>query len=620
MKAAEKLFPAFVFFLGLVVLALACRDADDPPSGAHLRQFALVPVQQNGRIMPFDTWARTKLMVLSHYQEALLEIRDRNDKIVRNENGAAKVKWVPATEWGLESMVRRVKERAGIQVPEYRSFRVDNEDLVKFIGRERRPESGYLFRGDEIIEEVAEGQVGKFEGEVRRIRRMLAENPDKNAEPTELRDRKVLELAQALGVYIELGSLLNPNMAPPWVKGRGDSVADLPWMNLATMLDKIENGEQPTTQQEKLYKTVLLYARAKDDKSVEDFNQALDAYLKSVEAQSPEIMRNCRLEVFFNTFAPYKQCTILFVGVLVLSALSWVVWPVPMRRAAMGLAGLAMVVYTGALVARILISGYAPVTNLYSSAIFIGWGCALLCLVMEPLLRNGICLATGSATAIASLIIAHNLLDGDSMGKVVAVLNSNFWLSTHVICITLGYTATFVAGFMGIGYVGLGMFTPVLRRDHVLFSKMIYGVVCFAMFLSFVGTVLGGIWADQSWGRFWGWDPKENGALLIVIWNAVILHARWGGMVKSRGVALLAIAGNIVTAWSWFGTNLLGVGLHNYGFMQGAMYCLIGFVVSQLAIIAIGGLTPMSMWVSFRPLPSAPTPPPPSPHARPVLS
>ena len=88
-------------------------------------------------------------------------------------------------------------------------------------------------------------------------------------------------------------------------------------------------------------------------------------------------------------------------------------------------------------------------------------------------------------------------------------------------------------------------------------GQMIYGVVCFATLLSFVGTVLGGIWADQSWGRFWGWDPKENGALLIVIWNALILHARWGGLVKQRGMAVLAVVGNMVTGWSWFGTNQL---------------------------------------------------------------
>ena len=72
-------------------------------------------------------------------------------------------------------------------------------------------------------------------------------------------------------------------------------------------------------------------------------------------------------------------------------------------------------------------------------------------------------------------------------------------------------------------------------------AKMVYGIVCFATLFSFVGTVLGGIWADQSWGRFWGWDPKENGALLIVLWNATILHARWGGLVRERGLMNLAI-------------------------------------------------------------------------------
>jgi cytochrome c nitrite reductase small subunit len=114
---------------------------------------------------------------------------------------------------------------------------------------------------------------------------------------------------------------------------------------------------------------------------------------------------------------------------------------------------------------------------------------------------------------------------------------------------------------------------------------MVYGVVCFALLLSFVGTVLGGIWADQSWGRFWGWDPKENGAALVVLINAIILHARWGGFIRQRGIMVLAVAGNIVTAWSWFGTNMLGVGLHSYGFMDSAVFWLMAFVVTQLLIM-----------------------------------
>ena len=150
-------------------------------------------------------------------------------------------------------------------------------------------------------------------------------------------------------------------------------------------------------------------------------------------------------------------------------------------------------------------------------------------------------------------------------------------------CIEL-YVFVFI--FACLAWLGRGEGVQIL-------GKMIYGVVCFATLLSFTGTVLGGIWADQSWGRFWGWDPKENGALMIVIWNALILHARWAGMIKQRGLALLAIGGNIATAWSWFGVNMLGVGLHSYGFMSGALHWLIAFVVSQLLLIGLGAFLPI---------------------------
>ncbi len=131
----------------------------------------------------------------------------------------------------------------------------------------------------------------------------------------------------------------------------------------------------------------------------------------------------------------------------------------------------------------------------------------------------------------------------------------------------------FWRGFWGCCYIirwcmATPTLTPRVEKDM---SRMIYGTLCFGIIFSFVGTVLGGLWADDSWGRFWGWDPKENGALMIVLWNALVLHARWDGLVKGRGMALLAVVGNIVTAWSWFGVNELGVGLHSYGVSEGRL-------------------------------------------------
>jgi ABC-type transport system involved in cytochrome c biogenesis permease subunit len=180
-----------------------------------------------------------------------------------------------------------------------------------------------------------------------------------------------------------------------------------------------------------------------------------------------------------------------------------------------------------------------------------------------------------------------------------AVLDTQLWLATHVTCVTMGYATTFLAGTLGALYIAGGLFTTALRPDvDRLLGRMLYGILCFAIFFSFFGTVLGGLWADDSWGRFWGWDPKENGALMIVLWNALVLHARWDGMVKNRGLAMLAVFGNIVTSWSWFGVNELGLGLHSYGFTEGVLLALGIYVGSQLLIIA-AGLFPKDQWASF---------------------
>jgi ABC-type transport system involved in cytochrome c biogenesis permease subunit len=303
-------------------------------------------------------------------------------------------------------------------------------------------------------------------------------------------------------------------------------------------------------------------------------------------------------EAYFNHFSPFIQCGALYLLAFILTvvgmAFAVVGWNKPFRRAALALIFVTFLVHSLALLARMYISGRPPVTNLYSSAIFIGWGAVGLCMVLEVISRLGIGNLVGSVIGLLTMIIAYFLAgDGDTLIVMQAVLDTQFWLATHVVSITLGYTTTFVAGLLGIitiiyafsqRFVSLEDAQPVLR----IFHKLTFGVVCFAILFSFVGTVLGGLWADDSWGRFWGWDPKENGAAMIVIWNAVLLHARWDRIVANIGFAILAVLGNIVTAWSWFGVNELGVGLHSYGFTEGVLFWLGVFVASQLLIVGVG--------------------------------
>jgi len=333
-----------------------------------------------------------------------------------------------------------------------------------------------------------------------------------------------------------------------------------------------------------------------------DFNQAVKDYMAQLEPQFGSILVKCGREQFFNRLDPFSNAMYIYVAVGLCGICFWFA-PVKgewLRRTAVLLCLLALVIHTGGLIFRMTLEGRPPVTNLYSAAVFIGWAACLLGLVLETVWRNSIGIIVSSIIGFSTLLIAYHLaVGGDTMEMMRAVLDTNFWLSTHVVIVTLGYASTYVAGFLAIIFVVRGVFTASLDAPlRQSLTKMIYAIICFATLFSFVGTVLGGIWADQSWGRFWGWDPKENGALIIVIWNVLILHARMGGMVRERGLANLAIFGNIVTTWSFFGTNMLGVGLHSYGRTDEQLLPLLTFIGSQAALILIGSL-PVSLWRSF---------------------
>ena len=319
------------------------------------------------------------------------------------------------------------------------------------------------------------------------------------------------------------------------------------------------------------------------------FNLAVDEHLASVSQRDIPAYSQFKvsLERWMQACDPSTVSSVLYFCALAMALCYFFVGDIRFNQAIWATLALSMVVHTFAIFCRYLITERAPVINLYSSAVFIGWGSVVFGLIVERFFRYGIGNLLSSAMGVLSLRVAYGLDEGDTMPVLRAVLDTQFWLSTHVLTVSLGYVATLVAGAFGIGY----LVTSWFNRDKKLLRDIYrcsYGAACFGILFSFVGTVLGGLWADDSWGRFWGWDPKENGALLIVIWNALILHARWDGMVKGRGFSLLAIGGTVVTAWSWFGTNELGIGLHAYGgFNSGVMKALVAFVLSQVAVVTI---------------------------------
>ena len=353
-------------------------------------------------------------------------------------------------------------------------------------------------------------------------------------------------------------------------------------------------------------------AFAYSDQNVSEFNRLVNELYDLTTKRAGSTASTLSFEKTFNGFEPFYRSAIAYVVIFIVAALSWLIPAIKrdselvrtLRNSAYYLTIIVLVCHTFGLAARMWIEGRPPVTNLYSSALFIGWASVLLCLGTEKYIRLGIASAMGALIGFSSLVIAHSLsLDsslnptGDTMEMMRAVLDSNFWLATHVVIITIGYSTTYLAGFIGIAYVFFHIGCIISGKPENKLKKtldsMIYGITCFSLLFSLVGTILGGIWADQSWGRFWGWDAKENGALLIVIWNALLLHARFSGIAKTRGLACIAIFGNVVTSWSWFGTNMLGVGLHSYGFMDKAFNYLMMFIISQMVIIGLAYIHPL---------------------------
>jgi len=614
----KKYFPALV--LAIALLAVGATLLPSRSGEYALPDFGSLPVLVNGRVKPLDTVARTSLLMLQGRQRVSVDGRT-----------------LTPAEWLLDVLYRPH------QADHYAVFEITHPDMLalmalspgdgagnkRFAVHQFAGKLGELDRQAKLADETETAQRTAFQRAVLQLRNSVvlyqrlqnslaaSDSDDFLAQLAKFEravpangfvapvaaghgaaaatdDAKLmLELSR---VFTSLDSFAYFRPIPP---AQGTAAAE--WKTVgAAWNDTLTSGRRDPSAA-----SFAAIGRAWRDQQPNAFNAAVREQRARMVTALPATMTKAGVELRFNSAQPFYTSTVLYVCAFLLAIGSWLRWPEPLRRAAFALVVVAFALSTFGIVARMWLEARPPVTNLYSSALFVGWGAVTLCLALEYFFRNAIGSAVAGIIGFSTLVIAHHLaLGGDTLEMMRAVLDSNFWLATHVVTIAVGYSATFLAGFLAVIYVLRGTLTRSLDEPTAAgLGRMIYGIVCFATLFSFVGTILGGIWADQSWGRFWGWDPKENGALLIVIWNSIILHVRWAALVQTRGLACLAVFGNIVTAWSWFGVNMLGVGLHSYGFMDSAFWWLIAFGVSQLAVILIAAL-PVAKWRSAAQLPS----------------
>jgi ABC-type transport system involved in cytochrome c biogenesis permease subunit len=585
-----------------VVLSLlyAFSGARVPKAEKDAAAFGSLPVLHGGRIKPMDSVARTTLLVARGKQKIKL-----TGEYVRP------MRWM-LTLWSNPTIA-----------DEMDAFRIDDPDVLSLIGKRSEAGRYHSFAEIRVAFKAVETQYQRaaaVEGKLRtrferavvnlfsrlnlyiRAKRSIGAEGTAGSLGAELAEySKVVEAAggalsahssgtsddpeamrKVMTLFSRYRTVADDALVRPVPPRAGAGKDD--WRNFGEALLEGLDGKA-------LSPAVGLYWKAIDAYRMGDmdgFRSQIEAIKVFLEAEAPAAAALARKEALFNRMDLFTKGMALYVFGFLAAALFWLKGGEKTRQTAFALVSCAFAVHTIGMIARMYLGGRPPVTNLYSSAVFVGWGAVAIGVALERWHKNAIGSASSAIVGFATLVVAHHLsMSGDTMEMMQAVLDSNFWLATHVITITIGYSSVFLAGALAHVYLIGEALGKIKKPTKKAITQMVYGVTCFSLLFSFVGTVLGGIWADQSWGRFWGWDPKENGALLIVLWLSIMLHARFAGIIREPGLMVGAVFANIVTAMAWFGVNMLGVGLHSYGFMDKAAVWLLIFTASQLLIMSL---------------------------------
>ncbi|MGE5127158.1 MAG: cytochrome c biogenesis protein [Betaproteobacteria bacterium] len=512
-------------------------------AGPEIEPLRRIAIQDGGRVKPLDSFARD---LAKRVQGA-------------RAFGLERIEGLEPTEWLLAMMAAPEKWRA--------------EPIIKVTHAGLRQAAGLPDGRDRFsLAELADHQ--GFRDAMGKVQAKSEKGED--LDPV---DREVADLFDTLSTLngVMTGESLHVIPRPGDPKAAWWSVADL------------RSSDVPQVQRLRALLGALLVAYSDGDRpGVQTAATALGRRLAELAPGVYPSEKDLALEIHYNSLKPYRLAWMLYLlGFLALLS------SFPLASRGFTIAGFALVVSaflttSYGMLLRILISGRPPVTNMYETIVFVSWGGVLFALVFESIYRVRFFGATAAALATICLLIADNVpIFDSSIAPLVPVLRDNMWLTVHVLTIMLGYAAFTLA--MGMGHLNLGLYFFAPGRASLLKSLSLYlyralqvGTLCLA-----VGTLLGGVWASYSWGRFWGWDPKETWALIATLGYLAILHARMVGWIKDFGMAVGSLLGYLLVLMAWYGVNfVLGTGLHSYGFGSGGYWYVGGFVAFEMLVIA----------------------------------
>ncbi|MDF1810367.1 MAG: cytochrome c biogenesis protein CcsA [Phycisphaerales bacterium] len=293
-------------------------------------------------------------------------------------------------------------------------------------------------------------------------------------------------------------------------------------------------------------------------------------------------------ELFYNSHNPWKKAAIATLLAMVLVCGRWLTRS-KILTVFIGVAILWAMAEQGlGLWLRVSILGRAPVSNTYEALLWMGIVAILFGLIGQAVSPKSWYLVGGLGASVLAIFFAMLVPIEDQTNALPAVLRSNYWLIIHVLTIVGSYGALLLAAVLAHIYLVRDV---LLRRQSARNNRVIvqvYRVMQVGVIMLTAGTILGGVWAADSWGRFWGWDPKETWSLISIITYFTMLHARHVGWIRDFGLAVAAVVGFLAIVWTFYGVNyVMASGLHSYGFGSGGELWVLLWAIAEAIFIGI---------------------------------
>jgi cytochrome c-type biogenesis protein CcsB len=542
--------PTFIFIGATSALfaSVSYGQSDLPNSSSgnlDFKQWGLTAIQDGGRRKPVDTFAR----------ETLIRITGRStftDKMGRN--------WQP-NDFVLSALL------------ETRDWK--NEPMVLI-------SVGKLIEQLELDKAQRRFSFAQLAGSAELLRIANEARARKRAEePLDRVQQEALNVSDRLAMLSNVTSgsafLIIPaprNETDPWVE--------------PSEFSRYYTEAQFAPLQTQLQTLVTAYTQG------DGFNlsRAASQLREGLRELSPTIYppdRQLRLEYFYNHFEGFYRAIWCYGIALVILIVAHLRKHGRMLRnigVAVAIVGLAF--QASAIVMRCMIAGRPPVTNMYESIIWVSFAVLFFGMIFFARYRTPVYLLAALPVTLVALLLVHQMPIAmpSSIDPLVPVLRDNFWLTIHVLTITLSYAAFALA--MGFGHILLWRYVrnPAAASADAPMHFWLYRVLQLGVLLLAAGTILGGVWANYSWGRFWGWDPKETWALIALLCYILTLHGRLAGWWTEFGLVVASVVCFLAVLMAWYGVNfVLGKGLHSYGFGIGGETYVATFVVADLLFV-----------------------------------